>query len=241
MYTALKSYLLEPAKVNARLREEWIKKSLLALPRGLRILDAGAGETPYKTYCADQDYISQDFAKYDGTGNGVGLQTGSWDQSTIDIVSDITAIPAPSGSFDVILCTEVLEHIPDPLATLREFDRLLKPGGQLIMTVPFWSATHFAPYHFCTGYNKYFFEEHLAKRRGYAILEMTPSGNFFSVLNQQLALLPGVSKQYGASGILAYTAWIWIAPLALLLRYFAKVAPSSSDLWCFEYFIRAKK
>ena len=65
---------------------------------------------------------------------------GSWDQTGLDIVGDITSIPEPDASFDAILCVEVLEHVPDPLAALRELGRLLKPNGQLILTAPFCSS-----------------------------------------------------------------------------------------------------
>ena len=66
-------------------------------------------------------------------------------------------------SFDVVLCSEVLEHVPDPIQVIKELCRLIKPRGTLILTAPFCSLTHFAPYHFSTGFNRYFYEEHLVK------------------------------------------------------------------------------
>ena len=148
---------------NESTREAWLEQALKQIPAGSRILDAGAGQLKYKKLCSHLDYLSQDFAQYDGKGDGSGLQTGSWDQSKIDIVCDISDIPEPAGSFDAVMCIEVLEHLPNPLLALQEFSRLLRPGGQLVVTAPFCSLTHFAPYHFCTGFNRYFYETHLPR------------------------------------------------------------------------------
>lgn len=95
------------------------------------------------------------FCRYEGAGDGKGLQTGKWDTSRVDLVCDISAIPELDASFDAILCSEVLEHVPDPSKALDEFARLLKPSGKLILTAPFASLVHFAPYHYCTGFSRY--------------------------------------------------------------------------------------
>src|SRR3546814_3576831 len=58
-----------------------------------------AGELQYKRFCTHLNYVSQDFAQYDGKGDGHGLQTDNWDNSLIDIVSDITEIPVANESF----------------------------------------------------------------------------------------------------------------------------------------------
>lgn len=47
-----------------------------------------------------------------------------------------TRVDAPDGSFDVILSTEVIEHLENPRAVVREWWRLLKPGGRVVMTTP---------------------------------------------------------------------------------------------------------
>ena len=128
-------------------REAWVRQRLESIPAGSRLLDAGAGEQRFRKFCGHLHYVSQDFGQYDGTGDHAGLQTASWNQANLDIVSDITAIPEPNGSFDAILCTEVLEHLPNPIAAVAEFSRLLRADGQLILTAPFCSLTHFSPFH----------------------------------------------------------------------------------------------
>lgn len=163
---------------NLSTREAWLEKTLNQIPAGSRILDAGAGEQKYKRFCVHLDYVAQDFAQYDGKGDGRGLQTNSWGQSNLDIISDITAIPEPDTSFDAIMCVEVFEHLPEPIKAIQEFARLLKPGGHLILTAPFCSLTHFAPYHFYTGFNRYFYETHLPAN-GFEIVELQENGFFF--------------------------------------------------------------
>lgn len=180
---------------NASTRDAWVAKMLAAVPVGSRLLDAGAGECQYKRHCGHLRYVSQDFSKYDGTGNREGLQTGTWDTSSIDIVGDITDIPEPTGSFDAILCTEVLEHLPDPALALKEFSRLLRPSGQLIITAPFCSLTHFAPYHFATGFNRYFYLHHLS-RLGFENIEIVENGNFFEFVAQELRRVDHMAQTY---------------------------------------------
>jgi ubiquinone/menaquinone biosynthesis C-methylase UbiE len=96
----------------------------------------------------------------------------------MNILSDITAMPEPDASFDAIMCIDVFEHLPDPIKAIQEFARLLKPGGHLILTAPFCSLTHFAPYHFYTGFNRYFYETHLSAN-GFKIVDLQGNGNFF--------------------------------------------------------------
>ncbi len=122
---------------NERVRLSWLKHTLTSIPAGSRILDAGAGELAQKKYCEHLNYVSQDFAQYDGKGDGVGLHTKTWDNSRIDIISDITNIPEPDGSFDAIMCIEVFEHIPNPILAIKEFSRLLKDDGFLVIIAPF--------------------------------------------------------------------------------------------------------
>ena len=179
---------------NAATRDAWVAQALAALPPGARLLDAGAGECQYKKHCGHLKYVAQDIAVYDGKGDA-GLQTGSWDFSQIDIVSDILKIPEPDASFDAVLCTEVLEHLPDPVRALDEMARLLRPGGMFVITAPFWSLTHFAPYHYATGFNRYFYESHL-ERLGFDIVEMTPNGNFFECVGQELRRVTDMAQRF---------------------------------------------
>ena len=52
--------------------------------------------------------------------------------------ADLLALPFPDASFDVVMASEVLEHIPDDEAAMAEISRVVKPGGRVAVTVPRW-------------------------------------------------------------------------------------------------------
>lgn len=224
---------------NESARKAWLKSTLEKIPAGLRILDAGAGELANKKFCKHLDYVSQDFCQYEGTGDNKGLQMGSWDTEKIDIVGDITNIPEKDESFDVVLCTEVLEHLPDPVKALEEFQRLLRKNGTLILTAPFCSLTHFAPYHYSSGFNRYFYEYHL-KKLGFEIIELMPNGNYFEYIGQELLRTPTIAHKYSSQK----TSMIERISMKILLRMlsrFSKNDTSSNELLCFGYHVVAVK
>ncbi len=71
-------------------------------------------------------------------------------ESGCDVTGDIQALTLPSDSVDGIVCTEVLEHVPDPFAAVAELHCVLKPGGLLLVTSPFaW------PWHGTEDYHDY--------------------------------------------------------------------------------------
>lgn len=216
---------------NEDARNAWLKTTLTSLSPGSRLLDAGAGELRNKPLCSHLVYVSQDVCQYEGAGDARGLQTGTWDTSNIDLVCDIADVPEPDASFDVILCSEVLEHLPDAVKVLDEFARLLKPGGRLIVTAPFASLVHFAPYHFATGFSRYWYEYHLP-RLGFQIESLEANGDWFAYCRQELLRLPQTARRYGD--------WCW--PLAYLvagigLIYFGlrQNGKSADDLACFGW------
>jgi len=82
------------------------------------VLDAGAGAAPFRGLFAHVTYETADFGQVHKN------------HARFDYLCDLTAIPVPDATYDLVLCTQVLEHVPDPVAVLREFNRVLKPRGQ---------------------------------------------------------------------------------------------------------------
>ena len=95
-----------------------------------------------------------------------------------------TVWPIPHSSVDFILCTETLEHIPDPAPFLEEAFRCLKPGGRLLLTVPFAARWHFIPYDYWrytpSGLDR------LLKSAGFLSTKVLARGNQFSVVCYKL-------------------------------------------------------
>jgi len=225
---------------NESVRVAWLEKALKKIPVGSKILDAGAGELQFKKFCNHLEYVSQDFAQYDGSGDGSGLQTKTWDNSKLDIVSDITKIPEPDKSFDAIMCVEVFEYLPDPVSAIREFSRLMKVGGDLVITAPFCSLTHFSPYHFCSGFNRYFYEKNLSDN-GFEIVEITANGNYFEYVAQELRRICFVAQQHSGLKGKKYFLKFLVYGLLFLLKKFSSKDRGSSELLCFGYHVIAKK
>jgi hypothetical protein len=83
------------------------------------------------------------------------------------------------------------------MRSLEELGRLLGQGGHLVLTAPFLSMTHMAPYHYCTGFNRYFYLNTLPGL-GLDIVELTPNGNFFEFVAQELRRVRSMSLRCSA-------------------------------------------
>ncbi len=167
-------------------RDQWILKQARMIPSGARVLDVGAGFCRYRDYFSHCEYESQDFCQYQGP---------EWNYGKIDYVCDITEIPVPNESFDVILCTEVLEHVPEPIKAISEFSRILRRGGKLLITAPLGCGIHQAPYIYYGGYTPFWYERFLPMH-GFEDVSVIPNGGFFKHYGQESArfltyLFPG--------------------------------------------------
>lgn len=148
-------------------RDNWVREQAKRIPAGSYVLDAGAGASKYRPFFAHCKYETQDFCQYEG-------ELVKYLQP-VDHVCEITRIPLVDESLDAILCTEVLEHVVDPMAVLAEFSRLLRPGGRLLLTAPHASTVHMEPYHFYAGFTHYWYR-HWLPEKGFSIESITAQG-----------------------------------------------------------------
>ena len=224
---------------NESTRVTWLEKTLKTIPERSRILDAGAGEQQFKRFCSHLNYVSQDFAQYVPEELPSGLQMAKWDYGKLDIVSDIANIPEPDGSFDAVMCTEVFEHIINPRDAVKEFSRLLRSGGFLVITAPFCSLTHFAPYHFYTGFNRFFYEQEL-RTNGFEILELSANGNYFEYIGQEINRVPQMAKLYAGDGTTRMERTAMKIVLKMLERFSSK-NKNSEELLSYGLHVLARK
>lgn len=138
----------------------FLRDALVHVTPGARLLDVGAGDMPYRELFADFEYLSHD---WEGT-----LHTPNRDY---DVVSPADQLPLGDASIDVVVCTQVLEHLPEPWLAVEEFHRILVPGGRLILTAPLVWPLHELPYDYYrfTSYGL----GHLIDRAGFASREIS--------------------------------------------------------------------
>lgn len=123
-----------------------------------RLLDVGCGSKPYRFLFHVSDYVGLDIDSDISRNRGAA-----------DLYYDGSVFPVDSASFDVVLCNQVLEHVFNPEFFLAEVTRVLKPGGKLLLTVPFVWDEHEQPH----DYARYstFGLFYLLKKAGLEIIE----------------------------------------------------------------------
>lgn len=107
------------------------------LPDGALVLDAGAGDGAYRHHFDHARYESADFLAVDKPY-----------APDITYVGDLADIEVEDDRFDLVLLTQVLEHLPEPLAVLTEMRRVLRPGGTIWASTPLFYEEHEQPYDF---------------------------------------------------------------------------------------------
>jgi SAM-dependent methyltransferase len=117
-------------------------------------------------------------------------------QAKVDCWANVLALPFKSGSFDVVACTEVLEHVENPRQALSEMRRVLKRGGKLLLSVPFMQAEHEQPHDYFR-YTRYGLQM-LCRQTGFGTCYITPIGELIST-----AFLFGFKPLYKLCSLIA--------------------------------------
>jgi SAM-dependent methyltransferase len=210
-------------KFNQHERDRWVFEQADSLPSGSRLLDVGAGSCPYRSYFRHCEYKTHDFTELEKE-----QLIGNSGYGQIDYVSDIVCIPVKDASFDAILCTEVLEHVPEPIRAIKEFARILKPGGTLFLTAPLGSGIHQNPYHFYGGYTPYWYRKFLTENN-FEGIKIEANGGFFKHFGQESIRFAKVTAPWRID---AHRRWqlCWTPFWMILLPWFLFFLPAICNM-----------
>ena len=168
-----------------------------SIPYRGRVVDLGCGTAPYR------DLILQQADEY----IGVDWHNSLHDQSRVDVFADLTQpLPMETAHADTVISFQVMEHLPEPARFLSECHRILKPGGQVHITVPFMWHVHEAPHDYFR-YTRHGLE-YLLKKAGFTEISVQEYAGFW----QTWVLKFNYHSMRYARGVLKYF-WvpIWIA------------------------------
>jgi SAM-dependent methyltransferase len=135
-----KTILLNPIWIAEYFLSQQIRFAIAAISfkRNDKWLDVGCGLRPYESSFPCGAYIGLD-VEVSGRDSNMKLA---------DHYYDGKILPFPEASFEGVICTQVLEHVPNPQILLAEMYRVLKPEGRLIISLPFVWQEHEEPYDF---------------------------------------------------------------------------------------------
>lgn len=133
------------------------------------LYDLGCGESPFRDFFLKhaQHYVGVDWA-------------GSYHDTKADIAADLNQ-PLPIGTevADTVVSLSVMEHLCEPQMMLNEAYRILKPGGAIVIQVPWQWWIHEAPYDFFR-YTPYGLK-YLFKKAGFVDVDVEPQSGFFTM------------------------------------------------------------
>jgi len=195
---------LDMIEVNRGVIIRFIRKAAKDTKKGSKVLDAGAGEGNWRDLFNHCRYLTQD----------KGIGESEWDYSKIDYKGDIINIPCKNNEFDVILLTEVLEHLPEPYLALKELNRVLKKGGKIYLTIPFCFGEHETPY----DYYRYTSHglKYLLEKSDFKVNSIEKRGGYFKYISftmWHVIFMPFLNKKNFIKKILG---WVIKIPLIII-------------------------
>jgi SAM-dependent methyltransferase len=183
-----------------------------------RILDVGCGQKPYATLFRSSQYIGLELDSPENRQN-----------KKADFFYDGLRFPFQDCEFDSIVVNEVFEHVFNPTDFLREINRVLRPDGMLLMTVPFVWDEHEQP----NDYARYssFGLISIVERYGFKVIERRKSMSDIRVIFQMLNgyLYKKTVSRNGYVNLL--TTFVLMAPFNILGELLSKMLPRNDDLY----------
>ena len=136
--------------------------------KSFRVLDAGAGSTPYRRFF---DHVTYEACDMEDNG----LQ---------DYVCDLAELPMSDDAYDLVFCSQTLEHVPDPVAVLRELRRVTRPGGEIWLSAPLSTRSTASP---TTTFGTHNLRGAImARRAGLQVVELDVLEGYYGTLSYHL-------------------------------------------------------
>ena len=156
-------------RLSAKLTRITLDRFIAAHASNKRTLDIGAQNGPYGAHFPRRI--------------GLDIQRGAG----VRIIGDAQALGIRDAAFEVVLCTEVLEHLPEPQRAIDEMFRVLEPGGELLLTTRFLFPLHDTPHDYFR-FTKYGLRHLLRRFEIVELQEETTSVGTLAVLLQRLGM-----------------------------------------------------
>lgn len=183
---------------------EFIRKTGFPLMnQGKLVLDAGSGRLP-------EQILRDELLANDIKLETLDLMPGEG----VDFAGDITHTEFENDRYDIILCSQVLEHVEDPRQVCKELFRILKPGGYVLITAPQSAYLHNLPYHFFHFTN--IGMKMIVEEAGFKIDKIEPQGGHFLNLALNLHYTCRVLESFAVSPLKKIILW----PFTILCRIF---------------------
>jgi SAM-dependent methyltransferase len=184
--------------------KQFLESAAATMQPNARLLDAGAGDEIYKSLFGHTRYESTDFGK-----------SRHMAYAKVDYIADLANIPVIDRSYDHVICTQVLEHVPDPQKVIHEFWRVLKPNGTLWLSTPLFYEEHMPPHDFFR-YTQFGLQRMLTNA-GFEVKQIEWLEGYYGTLSYQLDMaahsLEIDSGVYGGGAL-----GVFGAMLALILK-----------------------
>lgn len=154
--------------------DRWAAAAASSAAPGARVLDAGAGDALYREHFAHTKYETSDL---------VVIDRGD---SPVDYVCSVDDMPMPDDTYDMVFCSQVLEHVTDPVASLREIRRVLNPDGSAWLSAPLFYEEHETPYDF-RRYTQFEWRR-LADEAGFEVESIDWLEGYYGTVSYQLQM-----------------------------------------------------
>ncbi|MFA6416203.1 MAG: class I SAM-dependent methyltransferase [Candidatus Paceibacterota bacterium] len=160
----------------------------------------------------------------------------------VDVVASVYDLPFEDNSFDIVLCLVVIEHLKEPSRAIAEMERVLKPGGMILVSVPFLLPIHDAPDDFWR-FTKYGLAILFKDWQIEKLVAETDLGETFAVLLQRVGYQTKFYFNPVAKVIIFVLAWIlsWWPKTTKHIYGDIKKSREEPEAFASSFFLAARK